>query len=295
MIDAFFYALFFTMSRIPYRIAQFGGKVIGILFSLVPMNRRGVALENILRSFDGDMRPEDCRKLLMKIYVHFGRMLFEVPHILRLNRQNLSRYVVFENEDNLREALARDKGVFILTAHFGNWELMSAAVRIHFEREAAIVVRPLDFTPLDRMIGRLRTRFGTEVIPKQRAMRRIFSAIKEKKILGILLDQNVAWYEGVFLPFFGRWACTNKGLAQIALKTGAPVIPVFPVRQEDGRHRIIIEKEITLEITGDKTKDVEENTILFTRVIENYIRRYPDQWFWFHKRWKTRNYCTLGN
>jgi KDO2-lipid IV(A) lauroyltransferase len=200
--------------------------------------------------------------------------------------------VVFENEENLRIALARGKGVFILTAHFGNWELMSAAVTLHFGRAAAVIVRPIDYAPLDRLVSGLRARFGTEVIAKQGAMRRIISALREQKMIGILLDQNVDWYEGVFTPFMGRWACTNKGLALMAVRTGAPVVPVFSVRENDGRHRIIFEKEVPL-VIGDKTTEVEENTILFTQVIESFVRRYPDQWFWFHRRWKTRNFCTL--
>ena len=124
-------------------------------------------------------------------------------------------------------------------------------------------------------------------------MRRLLGAIKEKKAIGILLDQNVDWYEGVFVKFLGRWACTNKGLALIALKSGTPVLPAFPVRQSDGRFRIMFGKELELIRTGDKTRDVEDNTALFSGVIEKYILQYPGQWFWFHQRWKTRNYCPL--
>jgi KDO2-lipid IV(A) lauroyltransferase len=293
MMDGLLHLFVLILSRIPYPVAGFAGSMLGRFFSLIPIGRRQVALDNILRAFEGQKDEGECREVLKKIYIHFGRMVFEVPHIVRLSHHNLHRYVTFENEENLRNALARGKGVFILTAHFGNWELMSAAVSLHFGSHTAIVVRPVDFAPLDRVISRLRTRFGTEIIPKQRGMRRVIAAVREKKMIGILLDQNVDWHEGVFTPFLGSWACTNKGLAQLALKTGAPVLPAFAVRQEDGRHRVIFDREIPLVTTGDKTTQVEENTILFTKVIEAYIRRYPDHWFWFHRRWKTRNYCHL--
>jgi len=292
MISNLFYSIVFLMSRIPWPVAQLAGKMLGLSFSKLPILRRDDIQESIVRSFEGRLSEEDCRKILRGVYIHFGQMVFEVPHILRLNHENLSRYVVFENEENLRNALAKGKGVFILTAHFGNWELMSAAVPLHFGRQAAVVVRPIDFAPMDRLVSRIRSRFGTEVIPKQRSMRQIFLALKKQKLIGILLDQNVDWYEGVFTPFLGSWACTNKGLALMAVKTGSPVVPAFPVRQEDGRHRIIFEKEIPL-VSGDKTAEVEENTILFTRVIESFVRRFPDHWFWFHRRWKTRNFCEL--
>jgi KDO2-lipid IV(A) lauroyltransferase len=292
MIYHLFYSIVFLLSRIPYPAAQLAGKMLGAGFSMLPILRRDEVLGNILRGFEGRMNEEDCRKILRRVYIHFGQMIFEVPHILRLNHENLADYVVFENEENLRNALAKGKGVFVLTAHFGNWEFMSAAVTLHFDRASAAVARPIDFAPLDRLVSRLRSQFGTEVITKQRAMRRIILALREQKMIGILLDQNVDWYEGVFTPFMGSWACTNKGLALMAVKTGAPVVPIFSVRQEDGRHRIIFEKEIPL-VIGDKTAEVEENTILFTQVIENFVRRYPDQWFWFHRRWKTRNTCPL--
>jgi len=280
------------MSYIPFSVGQFLGKMLGTAVAMVPIDRAATALDNIQRSFGDLTGREDAKNLYRKIFVHFGQMLFEVPHILRLNHGNLNKYVVFSNEEYLRGAFQKGKGVFILTGHFGNWELMSAALAIRFGN-GAVVVRPFDFPPLDRVINELRVRFGTEIIPKQRGMRRIMGALKEKKAVGILLDQNVDWYEGVFVNFLGRWACTNKGLALMAMKTGVPVIPIFPVRQGDGRYRIIFESELKLMSTGDKTKDVEGNTALFTQVIERYIRRYPDHWFWFHKRWKTRPYCLL--
>ena len=108
-------------------------------------------------------------------------------------------------------------------------------------------------------------------------------------MIGILLDQNVDWYQGAFIPFLGRWACTNKGLALLARKTGTPVIPVFAVRDGNGRHRMVFEKEIELRKTGDKIRDIEDNTALFNGMIESYVRKHPDQWLWFHRRWKTKN------
>jgi KDO2-lipid IV(A) lauroyltransferase len=149
----------------------------------------------------------------------------------------------------------------------------------------------MDFEPLGRLMIDLRSRYGTEIIPKQRSMRKLLTSLRANKIIGIMLDQNVDWYEGAFVDFFGRPACTNKGLALVALKTGAPVVPIFSARAKDGRYRIIIDKEVDLIRTGDKLKDVEENTALFTSIIERHIREHPEQYFWFHKRWKTKNHC----
>jgi KDO2-lipid IV(A) lauroyltransferase len=279
------------MSYIPYPLAQFKGKGLGIAGYHIPMSRKAVALENIKQSYNG-ITDGDAKRLLRRVYMHFGQMFFEIPHVFRMKPHTVDRYVIFDGEENVINALKKKKGVFFLTAHFGNWELMCAAVSLRFGN-LAVIARPADFVPFDRMINELRSHFGTEVIPKQRAMRRLLSAVKENKLIGMLLDQNVDWYEGNFVPFFGRWACTNKGLSLLALKTRTPVIPAFQVRQSDGRYRMIFGKEVALQRTGDKTKDMETNTERFTQVIEKYVREYPDHWFWFHKRWKTKNYCPL--
>jgi KDO2-lipid IV(A) lauroyltransferase len=151
-----------------------------------------------------------------------------------------------------------------------------------------VIVRPLDSKFLDGLVERLRTFTGNRIVPKEKSMGRILRLLREGEVVGVLLDQNVAWQEGVFVNFLGELACTNAGLALLALKSGAPVIPVFNIRQADGRYRVVMEPEIPIIKTGDKDSDVEKNTALFTSVIERYVREYPDHWFWLHQRWKTR-------
>jgi KDO2-lipid IV(A) lauroyltransferase len=280
------------LSYIPFSISQYLGKMIGISFFLVPIERKRVVHQNMQESFDRSMDEVAKKQLLKKVYLHFGQMLFELPHVFRLRHQNLEKYVYFVNEKNYLNAIKKGRGVFLLTGHLGNWELMAAAVSLRYGG-ISVVARPIDFLPADRLVEGLRTRFGSSVIPKQKAMRKILMAIKQKGVVGILLDQNVDWYDGVFVKFLGRWACTNKGLALLALKTGAPVIPLFSIRQNDGRYCIIFEDEVKPIHTGDKTKDIEENTALYTRIIERYVQKYPDQWFWFHRRWKTRMYWPI--
>lgn len=280
------------LSYIPFSISQYLGKMIGISFFLVPLERKRVVHQNMQESFNRSMDEVAKKQLLKKVYLHFGQMLFELPHVFRLHHQNLEKYVYFVNEKNYLNAIKKGRGVFLLTGHLGNWELMAAAVSLRYGG-ISVVARPIDFLPANRLVEGLRTRFGSSVIPKQKAMRKILMAIKQKGVVGILLDQNVDWYDGVFVKFLGRWACTNKGLALLALKTGAPVIPLFSIRQNDGRYCIIFEDEVKPIHTGDKTKDIEENTALYTRIIERYVQKYPDQWFWFHRRWKTRMYWPI--
>ena len=292
MLDRALLFFFVLMSYIPIKAGRFLGKVLGTLFLFIPFKRKNVLIKNIKESLGNSYSKAELKKLEWRIFCHFGMMLFEVPHILRLNHKRLEKYVFFRNENNLVNALKKGKGVLILTGHFGNWEFMSAAISLRFAR-VSVVARPFDFKPLENLMLHVRSRFGAEIIQKMKGMRKILKAIKHKRMVGVLLDQNVDWYDGVFVDFLGKKACTNKGLALIALKTDAPVIPAFPVRQKDGRYCIIFDNEIELERSNDKTRDVEENTSKFTAIIEEYIRKYPDHWFWFHMRWKTMPYCEL--
>ena len=287
------YGVVWLISIIPFRVGQFLGRTLGNILAVVLKRRIKASLNNLRYVFGDSLSGAELIELNGRIVAHFAQMLFEVPHILRLNRTNLNRYVVFDNEDALMQAIKKGRGVFMLTGHFGNWELMSAAMALRFNVSGAVVVRPADFAPADRLLTSLRSRFGTEIIAKKRAMKKLLAAKKENKVIGILLDQNVDWYEGVFVPFLGKSACSNKGLALVALRTGSPVVPSFSVRQPDGRYRIVFEDAVSLIRTGDKIKDIEENTALFTQIIGKYVSQYPDQWFWFHKRWKTRPYCPL--
>ena len=166
---------------------------------------------NGLRMVFGDrMSEKELRKLNRRIVIHFAQMFFEVPHVLRLNMRNLHRYVYFENEKAFTDALAKGKGCFILTGHFGNWELMSAAITLRFQTDGIAVARPADFAPAEELLTRLRTHFGTEIIPKKKAMKKLLMGTRKNKTMGILLDQNVDWYEGVFVPFLGKLACTKQ-------------------------------------------------------------------------------------
>jgi KDO2-lipid IV(A) lauroyltransferase len=185
--------------------------------------------------------------------------------------------------DNLVGAAAQGRGVLILTAHLGNWELLAASSTLTPVPPSAIV-RPLDDPLLDAILERLRTRGGFEVIAKRHALADIRDALRRGRMIGVLLDQNASRREGVFVPFFGIPASTSKGLALIALRTGAPVVPGFIRREATGRHVVEFHPVLTPPVANDPLA----YTRTFNEVIEAAIRRVPDQWFWVHRRWKTR-------
>jgi KDO2-lipid IV(A) lauroyltransferase len=266
------------------RISGFLGKVL----FLVDSKHRKIALDNLMYAFGHQKSTYEIRFLAKQVFINLVQVVFEVGWSLRLDERRLVKYFKMDGFRHLKKAYEKGKGVLVLTAHCGNWEFLAVAGSM-IEYPVSMVVRPLDFKPLDRFFINLRSRFGGKIIPKQRSLRAILRSLDRKEMVVLLMDQNVDWYEGVFVDFMGHRACTSKGLALLALRTGAPVVPVFMVREKSG-FRAEFGPEIFTVETGDKQKDIEINTQEYNRVIENFIRRYPDQWFWVHQRWKTKPY-----
>jgi KDO2-lipid IV(A) lauroyltransferase len=266
------------------RISDFLG---GILFNVAKKHRR-IVLDNLTYAFGHEKQPEEIEKIAQQVFINLVRVVLEIAWSLQLDERHISKHFKIDGYHHIKKAYEKGKGVLVLTAHFGNWELLSViGGMIKFPQ--SVVVRPLDFKPLDHYVFKLRTRFGGKMIPKQRSFRKIIRRLHFGEMVYLLMDQNVDWYEGVFVDFMGHRACTNKGLALLALKTGAAVVPVFMVREKSG-FRAEFGPEIITVQTGDRQKDIEINTQEYNRVIENVVRRYPDQWFWVHQRWKTKPY-----
>ena len=261
-------------------------RLADIVYVLDDRHRR-IALRNLAVAFP-EWDEGERKRTARESFRHLGTVLAEFLFIPKLDRKRIDNYVRIEGLEEFRKAREKKRGVLFLTGHCGNWEWMAASFPLLAGHSAAVVFRPIDSPFLDRLVGRLRGWTGNRGIPKQKAMPRILRSLKDGLAVGILLDQNVAWQEGVFVDFFGEQACTNEGLALLALKTGAAVLPVFNIRQPDGRYRMVIEPQVELVRTGSKEHDIQANTQVFTGIIERYVREYPGQWLWLHQRWKTR-------
>jgi KDO2-lipid IV(A) lauroyltransferase len=203
-------------------------------------------------------------------------------------RDNVKHTVVYYGFENYERALARGKGVLFLTAHLGAWELSAFTHSLH-GHPLHVVMRPLDNLLLDRLTRHYRTMHGNSMVDKDDFVRGLLSAMKAGETVGILMDTNMTPPQGVFVDFFGIPACTASGLARIALRTDAAVVPGFTLWDSALRkYRLHFDPAVTLVRTGDDDADAVANTALFTKIIEDYVRRYPDQWLWVHRRWKTR-------
>jgi KDO2-lipid IV(A) lauroyltransferase len=221
-------------------------------------------------------------------YRSFSLLAAEFCDIPYLTRNNLDKLITIKGLDNYTQACKEGRGVLLLGAHFGNWEIGNAALAI-MTRPFVFIYRILDSAFLEKNITAVRASYGNVSLSKENAMRPMIRLLKKGATINLLIDQNVAWYGGVFVDFFGRPACTTSGLALLALHTGTPVLPAFTHRRPNGKYVLEIGKKVEIIKTTDRDNDVLLNTQNFTNIIEEKIRRYPEQWFWLHQRWKTKS------
>jgi KDO2-lipid IV(A) lauroyltransferase len=217
-----------------------------------------------------------------------GWMAGEFSQFPRYNRENIERVVVLDGFENFDAARRLGKGVLFLTGHMSAWELAPFAHAL-YGHPLHFLVRPIANSRVDALINRYRCLSGNRPIDKNKSARAILKVLGDGGTVGILSDHNTSPEEGVFVDFFGIPACTTSGLARIALRTNAAVVPGFLSWDKERRkYRLRFEPAVELVRTADEEADVRGNTARFTQVIEDYVWRYPDQWLWVHKRWKTR-------
>jgi len=279
-------AIFFRfLALLPLRWLRSVGRLIGRLFFLIDKRHRNITIENLTHAFGREKNSAVIRNIACKVFENLMQIPFEMTLIPKLQRKDLGSIIKVEGLHHLQAAYQKKRGILCLSAHVGNWELIPTVLSL-LEYPPAMIVRPLDCKPLDILVSKLRTWHGGSIIPKQSSMRKVLKSLKQGKLVGILLDQHAGGQDGKIVDYFGRPACTNKGLALLALKTEAPIVPMFLVRN-DAHYKMWCAPEVFLIRTGDKTRDVEANTQLCTKIIESVVRQYPDQWLWVHRRWKT--------
>jgi len=248
---------------------------------------RKVGMRNLELVFPEKTRRER-RQILRGEFTSIGRQLAEVALFPRYTLENVHEVVVYEGFENFERAHNRGKGVLYLTAHLGAWELSAFAHSLQ-GHPLHIVMRGMDNPLLDRLVQRYRTMHGNSAVDKDNFIRGLLAAMKAGETVGILMDTNMTPPQGVFVDFFGIPACTASGLARIALRTDAAVVPGFTIWDAElCKYRLRFDPALTLIRSADDEADILANTAMFTKVIEEYVRKYPDQWLWVHRRWKTR-------
>ena len=276
-----------VLGLLPRPWARIVAQGIARLFYLLHRRLVRVGHRNLAIAFP-DMPAGERTRILKRLYSHLGRQMAEFCLFPYDRREGLTDLVETEGLEHFLAARERGKGTLVLTGHLGAWEVSSFAHSLA-GYPMKFVIRPLDNPFVHEMVNRYRGLHGNCPIAKHEFARGLLHAMQANEVVGILLDQNTSPPQGVFVPFFGVPACAVVGMAKIALKTDAAVVPGFTIWDEARKKYVLIfEPALELIRTGDAEADVTANTALFTAVIERWVRRYPDQWLWVHRRWKTR-------
>jgi KDO2-lipid IV(A) lauroyltransferase len=275
------------LARVLPRRALLGlGASVGSLAGRLDRRHVRIARDNLAAAYGDAVSPGERERILRACWRHFGRITFDALAFPKLSRAALGSILKVEGLDNARAALAAGRGALIFSAHYGHWEAGAYAMGL-LDIPFAVIARPLDNPALDRRLIQLRSGTGNAVIPKRRAVRETMRALARGAGVAILIDQD-AGADGVFVPYFGRAASTTPTLALLALRTEAPIVPIFARVEPDGTITVHIEPAVPVRPTDDREADVRSLTAACTAIVERWVRRNPEQWLWMHRRWKTR-------
>ena len=270
------------LAVLPQSLLGFLGRFLGRLGFLLAAKERAKTLRTLRLAYGGGPSDLELRRIAVEAWQNLGRNAFEMVGWSRWSHEKIASQVVrVEGWENAEKALKRGKGVLAVTAHLGHWELLAAYVGSR--TPIAVVYKPIYDPRLDRLILAFRSKWGGPVIPRGGALKGILKAMGENRVIGVLMDQDTG-DDGVFVPFFGREAWTQSGVARIAKKSGAALVPFFLVRGKDRKFELHVEPEIPV---GEGEDAVRAAVAAYTAVIEKYIRAYPEQWVWMHERWRT--------
>ncbi len=278
----------FFVNLLPEGFALWLGRQLGDAWYRVDFEHRKVAIQNLRTAFGQQKSEVEIRDIARRNFENLGMMAVEFFRIPRVDVKTFKERVKIEGLEEALKLFQKRKGIFLLLSHFGNWEMMGVMSKV-IGQPIMVIAKPMKRNEwVDQFITKIRNRAGLEVISSIKAGRKVIQALSQNRVVGILIDQRAKRSEGIWVDFFGKKAPTTPSLAVLAMKTGAPVLPVFMVRDGFQRHRLLIKEPLELIRTGDIKRDVEANTRLFNLTLESMIRQYPDQWFWVHRRWERK-------
>ena len=279
----------FFINLLPERFALSIGRQLGNLMYYVDLEHRRVAMDNLKIAFGEEKTEAERYSIARKNFQNLGMMAIEFFLIPKIDMKTYQKKVEVEGLDKLLTVLDEKRGALLLLGHFGNWELMVPMSRV-IQRPILGIAKPIKRNPwLNRWIVRNRENLGLELIPPVHATQKVVEALSPNYPVAVLFDQRGKRSKGIWADFFGKKVPTTVGLAVMALRSNAPVLPIFMVREGAEKHRLFIQDPLELIRTGDFNYDVEANTQLFNNVLESIIRQYPDQWLWVHRRFERKS------
>ena len=279
------------VASIPQKHIARVGRLLGTFVYIVDLRHRRIVRRN-LQFTHPEWSRESIQRLSKRVFQNIGITFLEIFQMTCFSREDVLHKVRIRGEENLLNAIKSPKGVIMISAHLGNWEMAHLLISRYLQKPLVLVARQIQSKTLDRWIHRLRTRFGNIVLDKKRALRKMARTLHQGNALGLLIDQGTRLSEGVEVSFFGRTVTATPAAALLARRYDSPVLPVFCIREADDTLTLVAEPPLAVKRTEDLRADLKENTQIMTSAIEKAIRAYPEQWFWFHKRWK-RHYPYL--
>ena len=267
----------------PMPLVLVAGTLLGRSFYRFDRPHRNLALANLRTAFPRRSEAE-CRTIARDMFAHFGRLLTVLLKFSTMTPQQMLARVEFEGEERVRNAHRAGRGVLLFTGHFGFWEI-NALVHALEIQPMAVLARPLDNPLLHQLLESVRTSTGNIVIYRRGALRRVLRTLASNQAVAVLIDQHIQTADAVFVHFFNRPAATTSALAALALRTGAPIIPVFALPLPGGRFRMVYEHPVDPP-RADEPDAIRELTQRCTDVLEMYVHRYPNLWLWMHRRWR---------
>ena len=275
-----------VLACLPRSLCLSIGNGLGRLAFRLDGRHRAIALLNLAVAFGKDRSEPERQALARQAFEHFGRTMADIIKISGYPREKILRLIRTEGAEHLRKALSKGRGALVFTAHFGNWEVATAAIAAI--SPTRVIARPLDNRFLEKELAKLRMKFGAEIISKFKAGKPILQSLKNNEIVGIVIDQNVLRSQAVFVDFFGKPAATTPALATFHVRTGASIVPVFCYPLRNGLYRIKFFEPVEPALSGPQEQDVLKITQICTKMIEREIGQNPGLWLWVHNRWKTR-------
>lgn len=286
----FLSALFSFISRLPASVAYTLGESFGRLAHQVAwiIGRNRIGMINLRLVFGREKTKGQFRRILKEMWLNFGRSAVEFARFPRYNKDNIDRYVTWENFRYMEAAREQGHGILIMTAHFGNWDLLALSASMR-GFTVNLITKHMRSKAITDLWMKWRARGGVHPIFKKEAGREIVHLLRQNKLVAFVLDQDTKPKEGgIFVDFFGHKASTLSAPALLSQKRKTPVIPVFLVRETRYTHRAIVEPPIEFETTDDHERDLVNNTRRYLEVLEKYVHSYPEQWLWIHRRWRRR-------
>ena len=279
------------IASLPKKNIVCAGRFLGLLAYILDKRHRRIVRRN-LRFIFPQWSRERVRQVSMRVFQNAGITILEIFQMTCFSSKDILHSVRIRGKENLLNAMKSPQGAIMISAHLGNWELAVLCVSCYLNNPLVAPARQIFPKTLDRWMRALRTRFGTILLDKKRALPMMARMLRQGNVLGLLIDQGTKLSEGVEVTFFEKTVTATPAAALLARRYNSPVLPVFCVREGDNRLTLIVKQPLSLQKTKDSRSDLQVNTQIMTDAIEEAVRAYPEQWFWFHKRWK-RHYPHL--